>query len=333
VADVSWSHWDGQDCIRLSAIGPQSEVEVRTLTSAAGSELPPMGGRQIRDGHDVCFLPRFAFVAGTPYTVLVDGVSAAVLLRPESELPATTEVLAIYPSASEVPRNLLRFYVSFSARMSEGEVADHVRLVHDAGETMNGSLLSMEHELWDSARRRLTVLLDPARIKRGLVPHRQAGYPLRSGETFQLVVDDGFRDARGIPIRAAVNRPYEVGGDERRRVVPTDWALTVPSARTIEPLEVAFERTLDHGLLARCLRVIGPDGTRVDGTAEIGFEEQSWRLRPTENWRPGPHHMVVDDVLEDVAGNSVTRVFDRDLTSGEDEPRGKGSVALTFSPH
>jgi hypothetical protein len=253
-----------------------------------------------------------------------------VRLRPDT--PATTEALDIRPSATVVPRNLLRLYVSFSDSMSEGYAADHVRLLDDAGHRVEGALLPSEHELWDGDRHRLTILLDPARIKRGLISHRQTGYPLRTGESFRLVVDEGFRDARGRPLRVGVERRYEVGADERGRVDPAGWALTTPMAHSPEPLEVRFGRPLDHGLLARCLQVLDPEGRRVRGAPRVGPEEQSWSLTPLEAWVPGPHQLVVDPALEDLAGNSVSRVFDRDLSRPEDAPREARPVTVAFRP-
>jgi hypothetical protein len=332
VTEVSWSCCGGEDCVRLGGLAPGTDVQVRPRTAVVAGELPPTAGRLVRDGDDMCFVPRFAFVDGTTYSVLVDGIAAADLLRPRPDRPATTRVLGIRPSAAEVPRNLLRLYVWFSAPMSEGFAASHVRLTGDDGDAMTGALLPTEHELWDAARRRLTVLLDPARIKRGLAGHRQAGYPLRSGTSFRLLVDDGFRDAQGSLLRARAERRYQVGGDERRRIEPAGWALTIPSSHTFEPLEVTFDRPLDHGLLTRCLHVAGPGGQPVDGTPEAGPEERSWRLAPRQAWAPGPHQLVVDHVLEDLAGNSVSRVFDRDLTRPEDQPRQARPVTVTFRP-
>ena len=199
-----------------------------------------MAGRLVRDGDDVCFVPRFPFVDGTTYTVVVDGAVAAVLVRPRPDGPATTEVVGIHPTAGEVPRNLLRLYVPFSAPMSEGQAARHVRLVDDAGDELTGALLPTEHELWDGGRRRLTVLLDPARIKRGLVAHREAGYPLQAGAPFRLVVDDGFRDASGTPLRrgpSGATRSVTTSGAWSSRVAGR-W----PSAGrgTSAPLEVVL---------------------------------------------------------------------------------------------
>jgi hypothetical protein len=290
-----------------------------------------MAGRLVRSGADTCFLPRYPFVEGTAYAITVDGSTAAVLVRHRSERTPTTEVLGIWPTAREVPRNLLRFYVWFSAPMSEGHASGHVQLLDAAG-VMAGALLSLEHELWDADRCRLTILLDPARIKRGLVPHEQAGYPLRSGTNFRVEVDDGFVDARGVPLAAGAGRNYWVGADERRRVDPDAWSITAPARHSVEPLTAGFDRSLDHGLLVRCLHVVGPDGRPIRGRAEAGPEERWWRLMPSAPWAEGTHHLVVDPILEDVAGNSVNRVFDRDRRRLEDAPRQPGTLRLPFRP-
>ena len=329
---VTWSWSAGVACIRLSGVPPEAEVQVRPRTAPLAGEFPPMAGHLIRHGLDVSFVPRYPFVDGTPYTVSVAGATAAVLVRPSSERTATTTVRTIRPTIGVVPRNLLRIYVTFSAPMSEGWAASCVRLADAAGGTMVGALLPTEHELWDAERRRLTVLLDPARIKRGLPAHLQAGYALRPGGPFRLVIDEGFQDARGLPLAAPAEHCYDVGADERRHVEPADWQLRAPPERTVEPLDVMFDRPLDHALLARCLRVVGPDGEPVAGHIAVGVGERSWRLEPFEAWRRGTHRLMVDPRLEDLAGNSLSRLFDRDLTCPEEAPRAVQPVAVAFRP-
>ena len=44
------------------------------------------------------------------------------------------------------------------------------------------------------------------------------------------------------------------------------------------------------------------------------------------------YQLVVDPVLEDLAGNSVCRVFDRDLSRPEDDPGDGGPVRVNFRP-
>jgi hypothetical protein len=331
VTGVSWSTWDGSPCLRIRGGATATGVAVRPSSSRDVRSRPATAGRLVADGDDACFVPRFPFLAGTEYEVDVDGtVVGTVSCAARSAPPPTTEVVAIRPTAVTVPRNLLRCYVEFSAPMREAG-ATHVRLIGADGAPLVGALLATEYELWDPDRRRLTVLLDPARIKRGLVSHQAVGYPLQEHTSVSLVVDAEFPDASGRPLRAAATRTWQVGGDERRHVTPSSWSLVAGAAGTREPLQVRFDRPLDHGLVARCLQVEGVAG-RVAGSIEVGPEERSWKFAPAAPWLEAPHRLVVDPKLEDVAGNSVQRVFDRDLSRAEDTPRDGGPVELPFRP-
>jgi hypothetical protein len=79
VTELSWSLSGGADCIRLTGLPADADVQVRPGTAVARGGLPPMAGRLVHDGASLCFVPRFAFLDGTAYTVTVDGGTAAVL--------------------------------------------------------------------------------------------------------------------------------------------------------------------------------------------------------------------------------------------------------------
>jgi hypothetical protein len=329
-----------------------------SLAGAAGADdvdapvgttrLTPAAGRFSTDADGVTFVPRFPFLADTSYTVLVHpslcgsrlgegAVDVAdyrrfTLAARRSPRPATTVVTAIHPSGDAVPRNLLRCYVHFSAPMSEGEAPACVHLADRAtGAPITGAFLEMDPELWDRARTRLTVLLDPARIKRGLAPHREAGYALAEGRAVSLVVDRAFRDAEGRPLVDDAVQHYRVAPDVRGRVDPTSWGLEVPAAGSRDALLVAFGRPLDHALLGHRLWVES-DGERVPGRMRAGPADTTWAFTPDGPWRPVRHGVVADAMLEDVAGNSVVRVFDRDLTDAAHEPVDASRVTREFTP-
>jgi len=59
----------------------------------------------------------------------------------------------------------------------------------------------------------------------------------------------------------------------------------------------------------------------VPGQSTLGAEERSWAFTPATAWSASPYTLLVSPELEDVAGNSVTRVFDRDLTNPDHRPR------------
>ena len=93
-----------------------------------------------------------------------------------------------------------------------------------------------------------------------------------------------------------------------------------------------FDRPLDHALLQHCLRVSAAGGVAVPGTAAVVEDERSWSFTPAEPWAAGHHTLVVDAMLEDTAGNSVRRVFDRDLTDDMQSPDAVDHAAVEFLP-
>jgi hypothetical protein len=366
---LGWSHADGDDCLRVegfadAALGrlacagadelgrmlpvyPRERVD-GPPTSELRARFPATRGRYVVDGRSVCFVPRFPFRPGTTYVVLVapelvpsgergrvdpDGFVEMAIECPARTGGTPARVVAVQPTAHTLPRNHLRFYVSFSDSMSEGEASEHVHLRRaDTGEELEDVFLAFDPELWDPSRTRLTVLLDPARIKRGLAPHREVGYPLVEGVDVELVVDGGFRDARGTPLGVAFVQHYRVGPDLRSIVEPSTWTIDVPPAGSREPLVVHFGRPLDAALTARCLVVVDRTGSPPRGAAVIGAEERSWSFRPATAWEAHEHELVVDPVIEDVSGNSIARVFDRDLTDPAHASRAVERVRLPFVP-
>ncbi len=366
---LSWSRVDGDDCLRVEGFTDQERDQLANASagdlarwlpafpvegasgraaSEARARFPATRGRYLVDGSSVCFVPRFPFRPGTTYRMLLapelvescrggavdaDGFVELSIDRPARSLAEPARVIAVHPTARTLPRNHLRFYVSFSAPMSEGEAAEHVHLRRaDTGEELDDVFLAFDPELWDGSRTRLTVLLDPARIKRGLAPQREIGYPLVEGVDVELVVDGGFRDARDAPLAAPFVQHHRVGADLRSQVEPSSWSLDVPLAGSRASLVVHFDRPLDAALLARCLLVVDGRGAPLRGAAAIGAEERSWSFRPASAWPADAHELVVEAVLEDVAGNSVARVFDRDLGDPAHTPRALQSVRLPFVP-
>ena len=300
--------------------------------------VPAIAGNFTLDGDSVVFAPRFPFVDGVEYSLLVDregeptGPEVWTIERPAPALNPTARVTAIYPTAVEVPVNLLKVYIHFSAPMSEGWAGRAVKVRREqTGQVLDGVFLPPEPELWDPERRRLTMLLDPGRIKRGLAPNLEAGYPLIEGEGVRVEVDPEFRDAAGQPLVAGAERRYIVGQELRSRPEPGRWQVTAPAAGTVEPLVVEFDRPLDQALALRCLLVRDSGGAPIPGRVDVGLEECSWFFHPDSQWDEGGYQVAVDPSLEDLAGNLPGRVFDRDLTRDDGGGAGPGNLSLGFS--
>jgi hypothetical protein len=233
--------------------------------------------------------------------------------------PPTTVVEGIYPTADRLPANLLRFYVVFSEAMRIGESHTRLRLVDDAGRVVRGAFLELEEELWDPSRRRLTVLLDPGRIKRGLRANLESGAPLVDGRRYRLEIDAAWRDGHGRPLRRAATKRFTAVAADRTAPDLGRWVVLAPassasSAGAPEPLVLQFPESLDRALLASALTVEDDTGGKVRGAVEVGEAERTWRFTPHGAWATGRHRVCVEAELEDVAGNSLRRLFDTDLT-------------------
>jgi len=319
---------------RLGVVPGALIAEALSLGAGLSSNdvLQLMAGVYECEGDSVCFLPRFPFADGVEYAVLVDNQVVHTIKRAATLLTPTTDVVAIYPTASAVPVNLLKMYVQFSAPMSEGGADRAIQVSLENGEPLKDVFLNSVHELWNLDHTRLTLLLDPGRIKRGLVPHEQTGYPLIEGRSVVFTVTEAFRDADGHPLRERAAARFNVVAPVRARVDEASWRYRVPRAGSRDPFEVEFDRPLDRALLERCLWIHERNGALVSGRATIGPEERSWCFEPANRWTAGRHVLRINARLEDLAGNSLNRVFDRDLERPEDDPRDAAYVEVTFTP-
>lgn len=300
-----------------------------------GADLIPTAGSWAREGYVARFAPRFVAGAGTVYAVVGRGDARggwseqARVAVPASHLVSSTVVEVIDPGCERVPANLLRFSVTFSAVMEEGSAAGRIHLRDVSGADLPGTLFEMPPELWDRDRRRLTALLEPGRIKRGLQPNMQAGPPLREGMTVTVVVDQNVRDAAGAELVVGAQRSYRVGAAVRSRVDPEHWDVRWPTAQH-DPLVVRFGRPLDRALVRRCLRLRDGHGHPVPGRASLDTVSSQWVFTPDVGAvSDGGWCLHIDTRLEDLAGNSVRRVFDRDLERSGDDGIDASTIILT----
>lgn len=300
--------------------------------------------------HDTLrFTPRFPPVPGNVYVAWFNGAALAELARRRTLLyvsaygswtfladttPGSTTVVAAYPSADVLPQNLLRIYLYFSGPMSRGESFRRVRLYDDADSLVENAFFTAGDavELWDADYTRLTLLFDPGRIKRDLRPREEAGLPLQQGRAYRLVVDSVWVDGRGKRLARSFEKRFRVGPLDRSLPRADAWTVHAPRAGTREPLELRFPEMLDYALLLRMIEVRSPTGDRIQGEISITQNETRWTFTPAAAWADGTHTIEVDADLEDVAGNSLRKLFD--VAPGDTGARGVTTdiVRLPFRP-
>lgn len=276
---------------------------------------PPLLGDYSLIGETLTFTPRFAPTPGVKLHALFhpDGGAhdvGADFGSPARPLTPSTRVVHLYPSSPTWPANTLKLYLEFSAPMATNEAYAHLAIKDDHGAIIEKPFVEIDQELWDPSHRRLTVLFDPGRIKRGLIDNEKSGPPLAPGRDVTLVVDPGWRDAAGAPLAEGFKRVIHVSPALREPVRMKDWRLTAP-ASSVADLVLAFPRPLDNALARRVIRV-RRDGQDIAGKVTLEDDEIIWRFTPVIPWAPGRYQVHVEGIIEDLAGNRLGRVFDVD---------------------
>jgi hypothetical protein len=316
-------------------------VRVVVHHNAGSKEAPALWGSYRLESGSVRFVPRFPLEPGLCYCAEFDPVALHVIAQglrgPPSDLPrghpsgakliaelslpkqpvgSTTRVAAVYPTADVLPENLLRCYIYFSAPMSRGEAYRHIKLI-DAknNKLVDSPFLELGEELWSPDGARFTLLFDPGRIKRGLRPREQAGPILEAGKSYALLIERDWPDAFGNPLSAEFRKSFRAGQPDQVPPDPKNWSLRVPRPDTRGSLELRFPEPMDRALLDRLISIEDAVGERVAGQISLADHETLWRFAPQAPWRAGDFRIAIGTELEDLAGNSVARPFEVDITS------------------
>lgn len=275
---------------------------------AGSGDVPPLLGQYAVSAGSLTFRPKYPVSPGMRLrAVFLPAGLERTFDIPKREMKATTRVVQVYPTTSEIPENQLKLYIEFSAPMSRAEAWRHLRLLKADGNAVELPFLEIDQEMWDAESRRLTVLFDPGRIKRGVKPLEDIGPAIESGHRYTLVIDAAWRDAEGAPLTGDYKREIRVVDADRGAVDPASWHVSALKAGTSDPLVVRFREPLDWALAQRLIWVDG-----MQGQIELGPQEREWRFTPSVAWGSGPYLLRVDTSLEDLAGNRVGRTFDID---------------------
>ena len=194
------------------------------------------------------FTPLFPFDPGQRYDVVLDplrlpttnGVPPAPwrvrpleasITVPAPEGHPTTRVAGVFPSADEVPENQLRLYISFSAPMGLASGSGHVRLLDQTGRPVNDPFLPLDVDLWNEDRTRYTVLFDPGRVKRGILPNEEMGRALIVGQKYTILVDETWRDEFAGRVHAlGTSRHGDVRANRRDLAVADEHGAVLDDA-------------------------------------------------------------------------------------------------------
>jgi hypothetical protein len=286
--------------------------------------VPPMLGNYAVENKLIRFRPKFPLERDVNYRAVFrpsklpgagKGDSADIIAKFQLATPhrePTTFVSRVYPSSDVLPENLLKFYVHFSAPMQGGHIYQHIRLLDEGSMAVELPFLEIDEELWNREMTRLTLFIDPGRIKRGVRPLEEIGPALEEGKGYTLEIDAAWHDNSGLPLREGFRKSFRVTTPDREPPAPSTWKIKSPKAGSRDALTVNFPEAMDHALALRVIRVTDASGRIVEGASALSDHETLWSFVPKDSWTTGDHQLQVQNTIEDLAGNNIGKAFEVD---------------------
>lgn len=232
---------------------------------------------------------------------------------------ARADSVEIHPAGPAVPENLLRFELRFDRPQRLPFDVERVTLLDADGVEIQHALLDMA--LPDTDGRRITVLLDPGRVKSGVGPNLDAGRALKRGASVSLRVMGRGADA------SPTVKTWRVTAPVSQPMRPELWRLSLPRQGTRDELSVDMRNPISS-VGERLIAVLDAHGHRLEGTVTLDDGDARWRFKPARPWMEGLHRLVTHPGLEDPAGNRHCAAFEAPIQSAV---RCEGA-SLPFTP-
>lgn len=279
----------------------------------------PVLGEYVMENNGIVFHPLIPFTRGLTYEIYVADKIVDQILIPSLVNNEAPQVFAVYPTNDTLPENLLKFYISFSKPMREGEAVKHIYLIKKGSDTLSNIFLDLQQELWNNDRTMLTIWLDPGRIKRGLQPNKLLGPPLQKNENYQLVINKDWLDEEGVSLAQEYRKNFFTITRDSISPDPQRWTINIPKTGSKEKLAIDFQESLDHVLAENTMQVWDVNKNYVNGTFHTNDKSDAVYFIPELAWKTGKYTLVIESRLEDLAGNNLVRLFDADISQKQKE--------------
>ena len=299
--------------IRLVKVSGATQTDTLAVYKLGGSRAILGSWEYKQEIH--FFRPVLSLSAGIDYIVYRNDRPTHSFKLPKEDVIAPT-ITAFFPSADTVPENLLKCYVQFSKPMREKDLYSYITVSDGQGKEVREVILPLEPALWNEDRTMLTFWIDPGRVKRGLKRNRRLGAPITEGESYTFAISENWQSADGAPLGTPWQKTFYVAARTEKLAEPQNWQVIPPKTGTTDPLTMIFPQNMDYLTTLSGFTIL-KDGIAQKGTAEMGNGEKRWLFQPSKPWVTGTYTIEITPSIEDLAGNSLLRPFDRDLQKQE----------------
>ena len=223
-------------------------------------------------------------------------------------------VQAVYPTSNVLPENLLRMYIQFSQPMKTIGNIEKIKLTDEFGIEVKNVFFNNTKELWNREQTQLTLILDPARVKTGLITNEALGHAIEPNKNYILTIDN-LEDVYHRQMATSFQKNITV--EKADVTVPEikNWIFTIPEAKSKNSFELSFPQMLDYNSLKLRLIITDNENNPVEGVVSIKNQETQWSFQPKYYWKAREYVLHVNTRLEDPSGNNLNGLFDHKIGS------------------
>lgn len=306
----------------------ESKLSVRLATEG---NTTPIAGSYQKQNNTVVFEPLIPFTRGLSYAIILNNTTIGKIKIPEADQKDAPELLSIYPAKDTLPENLLKMHFRFSKPMREGQSVRHLTLINNTSDTLKGTFLDLQPELWNEEGTLLTLWLDPGRIKRDLQPNQQMGTPLQANNNYTLLISEQWKDKNGTALIKSYRKDFVTTARDSISPDPKKWSVKTPALSSRQSLLIQFHESLDHNLAATTLHIIDKNNTTVTGVWKTNEQASEVSFITEYRWTEGDYLLQIESRLEDLAGNNINRAFDVDVRYKAKPASAKEIVSIPFT--
>ncbi|WP_143569698.1 hypothetical protein [Tenacibaculum agarivorans] len=312
-----------KEFVKVRSTDQKNEISVFIGEYATKDELTTKKailGNINQNSSYLTFTPLLPFQVNTTYTAVFNDDFFTFSIPLDANYNHL-RVAEIYPKTSTLPSNFLKWYISFSTPVNPTHIYDHIRLINNTTKAkVDRAVLPLETPLLSDDSKLLTLWIEPGRQKRDLGPNTHLGEVLVEGESYTLAIDKNLKDTKGVPMNVDFKYSFRVIESDRTQPNIEQWRFILPKSNTKAPLIIHLNDVLDYGSLYHNLTIINNKGKVMDGVFAIETNKQQIVFTPSKYWNSDAYILKCNPLIEDISGNNLERLFDRDLQKGSKTP-------------
>lgn len=95
------------------------------------------------------------------------------------------------------------------------------------------------------------------------------------------------------------------------------WLAYTPAPNTKSALTIDFSESPDHFFLLDAIDIADSQNHPIPGRGTAKVRDHVFTFPPLHHWKRGKYSIIVNSTPENLAGNNLNRLFDRDIAKKE----------------